>query len=170
MRTDIAVDGVRDATVAPAAVMATGGEPMAHTPDWGAVRESSLERATEELRPDMTGPELVEVLRQLVDDMRAIPPRVRAVSAITSTAERLVEVLTDAGVVFANPDMAPGQLGASMLAAWMETDDLAHDTGDWADVFACVPDAIEWAMENGTEAEPWARDTVRAGVGTEAAS
>lgn len=134
---------------------------MTQEPDWGAVYDANMAKATAALRPGMTDDELVAVVRDLADDMRAIPPRVRAVAAITTTAERLVEVLTDAGVEFADVKLAPVQLAASMVAAWMQSDQRARDAGEWADMVACLPDAIEWARWNGTEAEPWACETVR---------
>lgn len=118
-------------------------------------------RAMAALRDDVTDDELVAIVRQLSDDMHAVPPRKRAVDALATTAEQLVEVLADAGVEFADKAMAPTQLAASMVAAWMQCDQHAVDSGDWVDVAACMPDAIAWARWNGTEAEPWARDTVR---------
>jgi bacterioferritin-associated ferredoxin len=136
-------------------------------PDWQLVADEAMERATAALEHDVTEEELVKVVRQLAVEMRQIPPRVRATEACAAAAEELVEVLADAGVSFASPHTASAQVGASMLAAWMQAAERAVDAGDWADVVGCVPQAVAWAIDNAEVGEPWAVETVRRLVATE---
>jgi hypothetical protein len=131
---------------------------------WDRHEAEARGRAMAAMRDDMSGDELVDVMRTLADELREIPPRVRAIEAATAAAEDLVSVLVAAGVEFANPDNAPTQIAGSILAAWMAADDggsnATPDTVAWLDIAGCLADAVAWTLDNGDVSDPATRRTM----------
>jgi hypothetical protein len=57
---------------------------------WDRHEAEARQRATDALANDVTADELVAVVRTLADELREMPPRVRAVAAATHIADELV--------------------------------------------------------------------------------
>lgn len=129
---------------------------------WRRVEDAAKAKAMAVIESgELSADQLVAALRTMDQEIRTVPVTVRAANGLAAVAEVLVEVLEDAGVTFANADNAPAQLAVSMLAAWYEARRFYQDDADWLALVQCLPDAIEHARWNTTDAEPTAVESVR---------
>mgnify|MGYP001556696565 FL=1 len=128
---------------------------------WAAIHDNAMARAMAALDDDTTAEELAETVRQADRRLREIPPRVRAMEACMATAERLVDVLGQRGIHFANTTNAPAQLAGSMYAAWIWHDHHGvEDNADWLAVMEACAAAVAWAVDHADTAHPLAQRLV----------
>jgi hypothetical protein len=128
---------------------------------WAGVSKRAADAARGELDAwavaDGQADELAAIGQRYNAAMEQIPRNVRAMELAMCEGQRMVAVLTDAGVEFADGAVAPAQLAGAMYGAWRDAGESEQAPPEaWFSLATAMVDAVEHAMDNATGVpDPW---------------
>lgn len=117
-------------------------------------RKAATNRAPGKAAPSApVGPvEVLDFICRQTDNAERI-----AMERIAASAAELVATLQGAGVTFRDPDRAPSQVGASILAAWSMARGARDTDADLAIIADGVTDGLRHALTSSAPCAPLAR-------------
>lgn len=108
--------------------------------------------------------DVVESLRRYAAAEKSVPEPVRGIHGSQAVAEKLVEILSDAGVEFADPEEAPSQVAAAIYAGWLavfrSSSEAPVDPVDWLFVLHLAAEGIDHAIRHPSGAPELARQLI----------